>query len=152
MQIMQKSKGFTIIELLVVVAIIAVLTGIVLVNVTQYVNRGKNSSLKGNLSSAFTNSAVYFDNNTTYVGFGITAGWTDAEDAINSAGGTNTTAQENDTNWFACTNLLTTSLDPAGSAFCVDSTGTKKQSVLVCGTATCSGAVGTSGAGSPTCQ
>ena len=149
---MQKSKGFTIIELLVVVAIIAVLTGIVLVNVTAYINKGKNAAMKGNLASALTNAAVFYDNNTTYVGFAASSGWTTAATAINNAGGTNTTTNENATNWCACTNLVTTTNDPAGSAFCVDSAGTKKQSVLVCGTATCSGAVGTSGAGSPTCQ
>ena len=48
---MQKSKGFTIIELLVVIAIIAVLAAIVLVNVTQYINKGKDAAIKGNLTS-----------------------------------------------------------------------------------------------------
>ena len=48
---MNKSKGFTIIELIVVIAIIAVLATIVLVNVTQYINRGKDAAIKGNLSS-----------------------------------------------------------------------------------------------------
>ena len=149
---MQRSKGFTIIELLVVVAIIAVLTGIVLVNVTQYVNRGKNSSTKGSLSSAFTNAAVFFDANATYSGFGATANWTDVVGALGGTGATHITEKENATNWCACANLVTTNQDAAGSAFCVDSTGAKIESVLVCGTATCSGSVGASGAGSPTCQ
>ena len=42
--ITNKSKGFTIIELLVVVAIIAVLTGIVLVNVTSYITKGRDAA------------------------------------------------------------------------------------------------------------
>ncbi|MEI7424687.1 MAG: prepilin-type N-terminal cleavage/methylation domain-containing protein, partial [Candidatus Staskawiczbacteria bacterium] len=44
---MQKSKsGFTIIELIVVIAIIAILAAIVMVNVTQYINKSKDASVK----------------------------------------------------------------------------------------------------------
>jgi prepilin-type N-terminal cleavage/methylation domain-containing protein len=66
---MEKSKAFTIIELLVVVAIIAALTAIVLVNVTQYINRGKNASIKGDLSSLITNGTLYLEENGSYDGF-----------------------------------------------------------------------------------
>jgi prepilin-type N-terminal cleavage/methylation domain-containing protein len=45
------SKGFTIIELIVVIAIIAVLAGIVLVNVQQYVNKSKNAAVEANLKA-----------------------------------------------------------------------------------------------------
>ena len=41
--IMNKQKGFTIIELIVVIAIIAILASIVLVNVTQYINKAKDA-------------------------------------------------------------------------------------------------------------
>jgi len=58
---MNKSKGFTIIELIVVIAIIAVLATIVLVNVTQYINKGRDAAVVGNLNSMATNAAVYFD-------------------------------------------------------------------------------------------
>jgi prepilin-type N-terminal cleavage/methylation domain-containing protein len=44
------SKGFTLIELVVVIAIIAVLSGIVLFSVTQYINNGKDSNITANLS------------------------------------------------------------------------------------------------------
>ena len=60
---MNKSKGFTIIELLVVVAIIAVLAAIVLVNVTGYINQGKNAAIKGNLATVLTNAAVFYYQN-----------------------------------------------------------------------------------------
>ena len=59
---MNKQKGFTIIELIVVIAIIAVLAGIVLVNVTQYINKGRNAAIQGNMTTLLTNSVVYFDN------------------------------------------------------------------------------------------
>ena len=64
-------KGFTIIELLVVVAIIAVLAAIVLVNVTAYINQGKNAAIKGNLATVLTNGAVFYDTNGNYNTSGI---------------------------------------------------------------------------------
>lgn len=68
---MKSQKGFTIIELIVVIAIIAVLAAIVLVNVTQYISKGKNSAIKGDMSTISTNAAVYFDGQSpsTYIGF-----------------------------------------------------------------------------------
>jgi len=44
------SKGFTLIELVVVISIIAVLSGIVMFSVTQYINNGKDSNISANLS------------------------------------------------------------------------------------------------------
>src|SRR3989338_2905994 len=96
----KKSKGFTIIELLVVVAIIAVLAAIVLVNVTAYINQGKNAAIKGNLATVLTNGAVYYDSSGNYgssgAGANVTTGvnlctdayFTGPKAAIASAGGT----------------------------------------------------------------
>src|SRR3989344_3007566 len=92
----KKSKGFTIIELLVVVAIIAVLAAIVLVNVTAYINRGKNAAIKGNLSTVLVNSAVYFDENSSYTDFCTSSGVTTPAAAIKGAGGSDPlTCKEN---------------------------------------------------------
>ncbi|MFA6190150.1 MAG: prepilin-type N-terminal cleavage/methylation domain-containing protein [Candidatus Staskawiczbacteria bacterium] len=68
---MQKSKGFTIIELIVVIAIIAVLAGIVLVNVTQYINKSKDAAIKANLRQIYTVAAEKFLKDYTYIGFVI---------------------------------------------------------------------------------
>ncbi|MEI7424691.1 MAG: prepilin-type N-terminal cleavage/methylation domain-containing protein [Candidatus Staskawiczbacteria bacterium] len=47
---MQKhNQGFTIIELIVVIAIIAILAAIVMVNVTQYINKSKIASAQSNM-------------------------------------------------------------------------------------------------------
>src|SRR3989338_9044145 len=108
----KKSKGFTIIELLVVVAIIAVLAAIVLVNVTAYINQGKNASIKGNLATVLTNGAVYYDSNGSYSGFCSNVYFTNTSDAIGAAGGSaicNVNATS--TAWCACSTLKVTSAE-----------------------------------------
>src|SRR4051812_9233943 len=82
------SKGFTIIELLVVIAIIAVLAAIVLVNVTGYINKGKDAATKGNMATILTNGAVYFDNNSNFTNFNTDSTYTGPSSAINNAEGT----------------------------------------------------------------
>lgn len=128
---MNTSKGFTIIELLVVVAIIAVLTGIVLVNVTAYINKGKNAAIQGNMSTLLTNSATYFDGNPSdfgadFIGDGtgcLASGAIDT--AITGAGGTLSCFGEATTQaWCGSSNTLPAGSAPA-STFCVDSTGYK---------------------------
>jgi prepilin-type N-terminal cleavage/methylation domain-containing protein len=128
-------KGFTIIELLVVVAIIAVLTGIVLVNVAPYLNKGKDAAIKANLSTLLTNGAIFLDSNGNYNNFcanNMVAG-KPIYDAINSAAGAGPTCNVKNTNdaWCACSSLRTT----AGDVFCVDSTGYKKETTNICANA-----------------
>lgn len=133
----QKSKGFTIIELLVVVAIIAVLAAIVLVNVTGYINQGKNAAIKGNLATVLTNGAVFYDANGNYANFCTNAYFTGPSAAITAAGGAAIcTVNGANTAWCACSTLKVTSAEPANSTFCVDSTGYKKvtQNVGLCAT------------------
>ena len=119
--------GFTTIELLVVVAIIAVLSGIVLTNITQYLNKGKDSSIQGSLSSLSTNAAVYFDTVGNYTIFCDNATAAVPLAAADKAFDGNDTANEvTDCNgalsaWAACGQLKI-----SDSYFCVDSTGTKK--------------------------
>ena len=149
------SRGFTIIELLVVVAIIAVLAAIVLVNVTGYINQGKNAAIKGNLATILTNGAVYYDANGNYAAFCAAATVTGPIAAINAAGGAgicNPSVAANpigaNNAWCACSDMKTTSAEPAGSTFCTDYTGYKKvtQNAGACATR-CAAA----GAGSGTC-
>jgi prepilin-type N-terminal cleavage/methylation domain-containing protein len=146
---MNKNKGFTIVELIVVIAIIAVLAAIVLVNVTQYINKSKNSAIKGNLASLTTNAAAYFDENATDVGgafcldadtgagaagpialaikgaYNDTADLTCVGDAAVASGGTGTQA------WCAWSNTLAVGTT-AASTWCVDSTGYKGETHTGC--------------------
>jgi len=60
-------KGFTLIEIIVVIAIIAVLSGIILFGVTQYINKGKDASLYGNLVILIPAGETYYNgNNNSY--------------------------------------------------------------------------------------
>ena len=130
---MTSQKGFTIIELLVVIAIIAVLAGIVLVNVTSYINKGKDAAIKGNLATLMTNAAVFFDTNSTYVAFdtntstGCGTG-SPVRTAITGAGSTLFCGTCTSAACAACAQLKTTAAD----YYCVDSTGAKKQITGTC--------------------
>jgi len=59
-------KGFTIIELIVVIAIIAVLAAIVMVNVTSYIGKSKDAAIRGNMQTIATSAAAYYDTNKNY--------------------------------------------------------------------------------------
>lgn len=66
---MEKNKfGFTIIELLVVIAIIGVLAAIVLVNITRYIDRGRDAAAKGDLGTLLTNAATFYNERGSFDG------------------------------------------------------------------------------------
>ena len=44
---MNKNKGFTLIELMIVIAIIAILSGIIMFAASLYINKAKDSIIKG---------------------------------------------------------------------------------------------------------
>jgi prepilin-type N-terminal cleavage/methylation domain-containing protein len=141
---MQKQKGFTIIELIVVIAIIAVLAAIVLVNVTTYINKGKDATAMANLATLVVNGTKYFDQHGSYFGwinldyliYPYCEGSSDpsflsvCKSLMNAGyGPTNASCYPSDphctsasTNWCAFTYLKADST----KTYCVDSTGTKK--------------------------
>ena len=65
---MEKSKGFTIIELIVVIAIIAILASIVLVNVTSYINKAKDAKIKSDIANIALAMGSCLADTGTYVG------------------------------------------------------------------------------------
>jgi prepilin-type N-terminal cleavage/methylation domain-containing protein len=122
---MNKQKGFTIIELIVVIAIIAVLASIVLVNVTQYLNKGKDAAIQGNMAGIMTNASVYFDTNGNYTALcadaTVAAAITSAKTAYGSSAGDTADCNGAAAAWAACSQLKV-----SDAYFCVDSTGAKK--------------------------
>lgn len=65
---MRIAKGFTVIELMIVLAVIAVLAAIALPSYTGYVQRSKLAEAAGNLSDMRAKMEQYFLDNRTYVG------------------------------------------------------------------------------------
>jgi prepilin-type N-terminal cleavage/methylation domain-containing protein len=58
-----KNRGFTIIELAVVICIIAILSAVILFSVTQYINNGKDSNIQGNLAVLIPAGEAYYGAN-----------------------------------------------------------------------------------------
>lgn len=62
-------RGFTIIELIVVIAIIGVLASIILTSVSSYIGKSKDSRIKSEVSAISTGAAIYYSENFTYSGY-----------------------------------------------------------------------------------
>ena len=61
------SKGFTLIELMIVIAIIGILAAIAIPQFSAYRKRGYNSAAQSDLKNAITAQEAYFVDNQTYV-------------------------------------------------------------------------------------
>jgi Tfp pilus assembly protein PilE/ribosomal protein L40E len=109
------------------IAVVAILAAIVLVNVTSYINKGKDAATKGNLSTIMANGAVYYNSNSSYTDFCTSNSMTTPEAAITSAGGA-LIKNCNDRHFCACSDLKIVS----GDTYCVDDTGYGKETSTAC--------------------
>ena len=66
--IKKNQKGFTIIELIVVIAIIALLSGIVATNVTKYINKSKQARVKAEFTNIEKALSLFYDKYGNYPG------------------------------------------------------------------------------------
>jgi len=133
------SKGFTLIELVVVISIIAVLSAIILFTVTQYVSKGKDSNISANLAILIpAGEAFYNGNGNSYSGFcdprqnsvirtamSQMPAFPTPDDCENglTPGVCCYVATPNYDAWAACAQEFTNSL----KAYCVDSRGFKEE-------------------------
>lgn len=69
---MKRNLGFTLVEVLVVVAIVGILASIAVPQYRDYVTRGKISEATGALSELRLRAEKFFSDNRTYVGFNTT--------------------------------------------------------------------------------
>jgi len=147
----KNNAGFTIIELLVVIAIIAVLAAIVLINVTRYIDKGKDSAAMGDLGTLFTNAITFYNETGAFDGVKTDPDYQKVVAGLESDKMNYKVLEDNlvstcnvsvdctdpaDSEWCVAINLKTTD----NTAYCVDSSGNKKE---YSGTATaaCSGGV-----------
>lgn len=130
-----QQKGFTFIELMVVIAIIGILSSIIMFSANQYINRGKDSNVAGNLAVLVPAGEAFYNVDNTYTGFCESDA---VKNAFNQISKPNTLSVcSTDPNhaglccnigpdgisWAACAQQFT---DP-DKAYCVDSRGIKKQ-------------------------
>jgi len=126
-------SGFTLVELLVSIAIIGILSSIILFAITRYINSGKDSNVEGNLAILVPAGEVYYNSyNNSYTGFCDSPVVENAKNQMPK--NTNGVCQDNPAGlccyvdsygdaWAACVREFA---DP-DMAFCVDSRGYKRE-------------------------
>lgn len=75
MMLRKMKKGFTLIELMIVVAIIGILAAIAIPNFIKFQARSKQSEAKANLKAAFTAQKSYYQEKDTYTTLASQAGF-----------------------------------------------------------------------------
>lgn len=95
-KMMRKNEGFTLIELMIVIAIIGILAAIAIPQFSAYRMRSYNAAAEGDLRNAATAQEAYFVDNSGYASsagaiYGTTYGFFTSEGVLFSVTGSSTT-------------------------------------------------------------
>ena len=128
------NKGFTLIELIIVIIITSVLAGIISFAVVKYLNSGRDAGIAGNLAILVPAGEAYYNsNNSSYTGFcsSEVVNNSKRQMPVNPEGSCYNSATnlsgvccvEADDQWVACAKNFAN----PDTAFCVDSRGYKRK-------------------------
>lgn len=122
---MKIQKGFTLVELVITIAIIGILSTVVLFSVVQYVNKSKDANIVGNLAILVSAGEVYYNSNQNYNGFCASSVVTNAFNEMPKVEGSlpNCIEASDDDSWVAYARMFAND----NYAYCVDSRGVKRR-------------------------
>lgn len=129
----KKKKGFTLMELLVVVAIIGILAAIVLVSLNSARNKGKNAAIKAQMAQLRPAGEMFNEDNGGFTGWCADTEEGRISQGAIDAGGTGYACNDAAAAWAAGISLVGTG---AGD-WCVDSTGASKPATLAANSTVC---------------
>ena len=131
---MQRQSGFTLLELMIVVVVIAILAAIAVPSYSEYTIRSRLTEAYSGLASAQSSAEQFWSNNRTYVGFNSAAGFPAATSNF-TYNLSNQTAST-----YTITAAAVATSPVKGFAFTIDQNGTKATTTVPTGwttSATC---------------
>lgn len=124
---MKRQSGFTLVELMITVAIIAILSAIALPAYQQYVVRARLTDAFSALASAQSSAEQFWSNNRTYVGFDAANGFPAATSNFTYNLSNQTTSA------YTITAAGVSTSTVAGFAFTIDQNGNKTTTAVPAG-------------------
>lgn len=138
---MKRQSGFTLLELMIVVVVIAILSAIALPSYSEYVIRSRLTEVYSALGSAQSSAEQFWSNNRTYVGFDTAVGFPQSYDPVaapNVKFTYNLSNQTASTYTITATAVATSPVN--GFTFTIDQNGNKATTAVPAGwtnSATC---------------